>query len=207
MDKTISQQLVEKTLKELEQAKKPNSSSRTWKISQGYKFLIQWSNLVLLRLLIRKLTETLPKSEYRIKAQVDDAARSTVANIEEGWKRATTKEYIDFLSYSQGSLEEVKGDIERLFQDKFLPSKKGSSLKDLGIDLKAWNDWCKNPLNSSKLLYFPLVKGVYRNLEEIKGKDLTYEIFIELINKSDWLLRRLVQSLEKKLEDEKLKIA
>jgi len=205
-DKVI-QELIDKTLKELSQAEKPQSASRSWNSSQGYKFLIQWSNAVLLRILIRKLTDTLPKSEYRMKTQVDDAARSVVANIEEGYKRAGTKEYIQFISYSQGSLEEVKGDIERLMQDKFLASKPGSQLQNLGIDLKAWNDWCRNPLNSSKLLYFPIIsfKGNYRNLEELKGKDLTYEIFIELINKTDWLLRKLVASLEMKIQKDKNK--
>ena len=44
------------------------------------------------------------------------------------------------------------------------------------------------------------------NLEEIRGQDLTYEIFIELINKTDWLLRRLVLSLENKQEDYKLRL-
>ena len=195
-------------MQELESAKKPQSRSRVWKTAQGYKFLVQWSNLILLRILIRKFTETLPKSEYRSKIQTDDAARSAVANLEEGWKRATTKEYLNFLSFSQGSLEEVKGDIERWLQDGFLKSKPGSRLSDLGIDLKSWNLWARNPLNSSKLLYFPLKssKGNYRNLKEIKGKDLTYEIFIELINKTDYLLRRLVQSLEKKQNNYKLQL-
>ncbi|OGK25935.1 hypothetical protein A3D76_00535 [Candidatus Roizmanbacteria bacterium RIFCSPHIGHO2_02_FULL_37_9b] len=204
----VIQELIDKTMKELAGAKKPRATSRSWNSSQGYKFLIQWSNLALLRILIRKLTDTLPRSEYRSKTQIDDAARSTVANIEEGYKRSTTSEYKQFIGYSQGSLEEVKGDIERFLQDGLLKSIKGSSLKDLGIDLKTWNTWCRNPVNSSKLLYFPLnsFKGKYRNLEELKGSDLTYEIFIELINKTDWLLRKLVQSLERKIQNDKLNI-
>jgi len=34
----------------------------------------------------------------------------------------------------------------------------------------------------------------------MKPNDLTLEIFLELINKTDWLLRKLVESLEKKIE-------
>ena len=207
MSNPVVDELIAKTIRELEQATRPKASSRSWNSTQGYKFLIPWSNTVLLLILIRKLTETLPRSEYRMKAQIDDAARSVVANIEEGYKRAGTKEYIQYISYSQGSLEEVKGDIERLMQDKFLASKPGTKISDLGIDLKTWNYWCRNPLNSSKILYFPLnsSKGTYRNLEELKGKNLTYEIFIELVNKTDWLLRKLVQSLEIKIQKEKNK--
>lgn len=195
-------------MKELEAAVKPVSDSRAWKDPAGYRFLIPWSNAVLLRILIRSLTNSFPKSEYRRKAQMDDAIRSVVRNIEEGFKRATTKEYVQFISYSQGSLEEVKGDIRDCLEDKFLASRPGSSVVDLGIDLKIWNDWCKDPLNSPKFPYFPLreYKGVYRNLRDVASTELTYEIFMELINKTDWLLRRLVQSLERKQEDYKLRL-
>ncbi len=205
MVKTISEQLIEKTLRELEEAKKPKAQSRVWKDPAGYRFLIPWSNAVLLRLLIRALTSSFPKSEYRRKAQMDDAIRSVVRNIEEGFKRATTGEYIQSIGYSQGSLEEVKGDVRDCLEDGFLQSKHGSTAVDLGIDLKAWNDWCKNPLNSPKFPYFPLrdSKGM---VKDIKGQTLTYEIFTELINKTDWLLRRLVQSLERKAEDYKLEL-
>lgn len=202
---TISEELAQKTFDELASPPGPKSRSRVWKSPEGYKFLIQWSNSVLLRILIRKQTLGLPKSEYRLKAQVDDAARSIIANIEEGWKRSTTEEYLRFLGFSQASLEEVKGDVGRLQQDGFLKSVKGSSLADLGIDLQAWNDWVKNPLSSSKVLYFPLKdsKGGYRNLDEIPESALTYEIFSELINKTDFLLRKLVESLETKLNQDK----
>ncbi len=208
MAKTISEQLSDKTLKELAEAEKLKARSRTWKNPQGYRFLIQWSNLVLLRILVRKFTETLPKSEYRTKTQADDAARSNVANLEEGWKRPTTKEYLTFLGFTQASLEEVKGDVERWLQDGFIASVPKSQLSNLGIDLKAWSLWVQNPLNSFRILYFPLKssKGFYRTLEDLKGNELTYEVFIELINKTDWLLRRLVLSLEQKLEDYKLEL-
>lgn len=110
--------------------------TRQWKHPEGYKYLAIWTNAVLLRFLIRKFTEILPSSEFRRKNQIDDAGRSIVSNIEEGWKRPTTKEYLDFLGYSQGSLEEVKGLIRQLHQDGFLKSQSGSSLADLRINLK-----------------------------------------------------------------------
>ena len=82
--------------------------TRQWTHPEGYKYLAVWTNAVLLRFLIRKFTETLPRSEHRSKTQLDDAGRSVVSNIEEGYKRPTTKEYLDFLGFSQGSLEEIK---------------------------------------------------------------------------------------------------
>jgi four helix bundle protein len=192
-----------KTFWEIDNPPTAKSRTRVWKSPQAYKFLVHWSNLVLLRILIRKVTVSLPQSEYRLKNQSNDASRSAVSTLEEGWKRPTTKEYLDFLGFTQGSLEEIKGDTERMLQDDFIKSIPDSKLADLGIDLKEWNDWAKNPANSSKLLSFPLKSSKYRILKEIRGEDITYEMLIELCNKTDFLLRKLVESLEKKLNSER----
>ncbi len=53
-------------------------------------------------------------SDSRLVAHINDSARSVQRNIEEGYKRATTKEYVQFLGFSRGSLEEMKGDFEEL---------------------------------------------------------------------------------------------
>jgi len=170
--------------------------TRQWKHPEGYKYLAPWTNAVLLRFLIRQFTEELPHSEYRRKAQLDDAGRSVVSNLEEGYKRPTTKEYLDFLGFSQASLEEIKGLVKQLHQDGFLKSKPDSSLAQLSIDLKEVKGILRDskgeiPLN---LLYPPL--------KSFKPTDLTLEIFRELINKTDWLFRQTVDSLEKKMAEE-----
>ncbi len=228
----IINQQIQKSLKEIQKPKR-TSKSRAWQDPEGYRYLVQWSNSVLLRFLIRLHTNSLPKSEYRRKAQLDDAARSVVRNIEEGFKRATTKDYINFIGYSQGSLEEVKGDIRELTEDGFLKSTQKASLADLKVNLKDLNTALqkhpvpssKNPLNdfdpvpqkhpvpSSKnplkdtkekskdskidFSYIPL-PTLYPPLKDIRFSDLSYEVFTELINKTDYLLRKLVISLEKK---------
>lgn len=219
MARSISEELAEKTYKELGlkivkgklvkdptfRPQQPIQSSRVWKHPQGYKYLTPWSNGVLLRFLIRKFTESLPRSEYRSKTQTDDAGRSMVRNIEEGWKRPQTSAYIEFIGFSQGSLEEIKGDVRDWAQDGFLPSKPGSSLSSVGIDLKSFNESLKSPLKDSKgnlkeFKGFQNLEVLYPPLASLRPEDLTYEIFLELINKTDYLLRVLVQSLEKKLE-------
>ncbi len=40
MDDTISRQLSEKTMRELEAAEKPQSTSRSWTDPEGYKYLV-----------------------------------------------------------------------------------------------------------------------------------------------------------------------
>lgn len=231
MANPLIQDLIEKTYQELQDSpKKPTQNSRVWKSTNGYIFLVPWSNASLLRIFIRRFTDSLPKSFYRFKNQIDDAARSVVANIEEGFARSTTSEYIQFLGYSQGSLKEVKGDIQRARQDRILRSVAGSRITDVGIDYKAWHEVLKASV-ISRPQGTTGVKGSYRSLEEIRGSyrklkefrgerpltsfrflyppvdnlredDLTYEIFIEIINKTDWHLRRLVESLEQKLADD-----
>ena len=127
--------------------------TRQWTHPEGYKYLAVWKNAVELQKLTKEFTKTLPYSEKRRKDHMDDASRSVQRNIEEGYKRPTTKEYLDFLGFSQGSLEELKGDVRDCLRDGLM------------------------------------------------GKKL-HDKFIELINKTDWLLRRLVKSLEKKMAEE-----
>lgn len=224
----VIQSLIQKSLEELSDPKNPKQTSRTWQSPNAYRYLVQWSNSVLLRYLIRLFTISLPKLEYRRKAQLDDAARSVVRNIEEGWKRINTATYLEFVGFSQGSLEEVKGDIRELTEDGFLPSKLGSGLSNIGIDLSELNISLKpKDLKDTKgsleevideapsgnpkyiprsftikpvqnYIYTPL-DVLYPPLKHLKAQDLTHEIFIELINKTDFLLRKLVESLELKL--------
>lgn len=220
MDPVIQAQ-IDKTLKELSNPPKPIERSRISKTSNGYIFLVAWSNASLLRVIVKKFTDSLPKSMYRLKSQLDDACRSVVANIEEGFARSTTDEYIKFLGFSRASLIEVKGDIQRCLQDGILKSRM-SSLSDLSIDLVAWHEAIKKTVISKPAGF----KGIYRNLREIRGQEhiqnpltsfkflydpvdnlkvsnLTYEILIELINKTDWNIRKLVESLEKKINTDK----
>lgn len=194
------QDLINKTLNELNAPSKPLQRSRVWQDAQGFQYLGVWQNAALLRVLVRKFTLTLPLWEKRLKAQLDDAAISQKRNIEEGWKRPTTSEYLEYLGFAQASLEEVKGDLRDAKTDGFLPSRPGSTLKDIGIDLNIF----KGPLKGQ-------AKGeptdpshpYYKPLSTLTPKTLTFEMLYELCNKTDFLLRKLVGSLEIKLNQDK----
>lgn len=197
----VAKELAKKTLRELSQPPKPKARSRVWKDPKGYQYLAVWQNAALLRVLVRKFTLTLPLSEGRLKAQMDDEARSIKRNIEEGWKRPRTTEFLRFLGYSQASLGEFRGDVRDCKTDGFLKSVPGSNLKDKGINLRV----IKGPDKRKGQVYGePTEPGhpYYQPLETLKPETPTYEIFLELANKTDWLLRKLVESLEKKLEKE-----
>ena len=98
------------------------------------------------------------------------------------------------------------------FINGFLKSKSGSNLKHLRVELDKWHE----ALRKSVISKPTEIKGDYRNLEEpnqsfkflyppvdsLDVNNLTYEIFIELINKTDWNIRKLIESLEKKMNQE-----
>lgn len=224
--KEVGKYMAIKNVWELNQPEKIKARSRIWQSSNGYIYLVVWSNASLLRILATKWMREF-KGSYRslkdfkggygigfkfmdrLEAQLLDCLRSVVANIEEGFARSTTSQYLDFLGYSQGSLKEAKGDIQRARQDGFLKSVPGSSLISIGIDLEEWHEVLKRSVISSKVLQSPLkpLKGEpfsfgYPAVDSLQVQDLTYEIFTELVNKTDWHLRRLVESLEQKLSQE-----
>ncbi|OGY17374.1 MAG: hypothetical protein A2785_03945 [Candidatus Chisholmbacteria bacterium RIFCSPHIGHO2_01_FULL_49_18] len=227
--KTISQQLAEKTFRELgaDRSGKPkpgfsrtspvNSHNLPFRIralertkrqsakGKAYQYSAVYCNAVVLRLLIKKFTAGLDSMKHqRLISQLDGAARSVVANIREGYLRPTTVEYSTFLGYSHGSLEEVRGDIIDSKDDGLLKSLPGSSLESISIVLKPHS--YDPPSQSPKTTYDPL-RDLKRKIREIRRNQLTYEIFIELVNKTDWLFKKTVHGLEKKIvTDEKRKL-
>lgn len=189
-----------KNLWELSRPQKIQARSRVWEDPKGYQYLAVWQNAALLRVLVRVFTKgCLSKGEYRLKAQMDDEARSVKRNIEEGWKRPTTSEYLQFLGYSQASLEELRGDIRDCKTDGFLALRPGSSLGDIRVNLRVTKGPFKGGVKGE-----PTEPGhpYCQPLKTLNSQTLTYEMFLELVNKTDWLLRKLVESLERRLDKE-----
>lgn len=79
---------------------------------EGYKELLVYQRAAQLQDFIYKATEKFSIDDRRRREHMRDSARSVKQNIVEGWKRETTRQYIDFLSYSFGSLGELKEDGE-----------------------------------------------------------------------------------------------
>ena len=76
---------------------------------KNYKELEVWQKALDLTAEVYKLTCHFPDEErFGLTAQIRRAAVSTAANIAEGWGRGTTREYIQFLFVSRGSLMEVE---------------------------------------------------------------------------------------------------
>lgn len=84
----------------------------------GYKKLIVWQEAYKLRKEVYFLTKRFSKSEYRRVSQMNDAARSTKQNIQEGYKQRHLRKYIQYLAdFARPSLAELEGDLEDCHDD------------------------------------------------------------------------------------------
>lgn len=74
-----------------------------------YKDLLIWQKAVELAKAVYKLTEEFPDTErFGLVAQMRRAAVSVASNIAEGQARYGTREFLQFLSHSSGSLAELE---------------------------------------------------------------------------------------------------
>ena len=75
---------------------------------ESFKDLFVWQKGIELVDDIYKITNRFPKEElYCLTSQIRRSAISIPTNIAEGWGRGTTKNYIQFLEISRGSLFEL----------------------------------------------------------------------------------------------------
>src|SRR5438874_2185875 len=75
----------------------------------SYRDLIVWQKSLELAHAIYAATARFPKAElYALTSQIQRSAVSIPANIAEGHDRESTKEYLHHLSFSLGSLAELK---------------------------------------------------------------------------------------------------
>jgi four helix bundle protein len=69
--------------------------------------LIVWQKAMELFELVWKMTYVEAKIDFKLRAQIADAAQSVSANIAEGYGRRSVKEYIQFLYVALGSAAET----------------------------------------------------------------------------------------------------
>jgi four helix bundle protein len=76
---------------------------------KSYKDLVAWQKAILLVTDIYAITRTFPADEkFGLTSQLNRAAVSVPSNIAEGWGRETSKNFVQFLRNSRGSLMEIQ---------------------------------------------------------------------------------------------------
>lgn len=79
---------------------------------QSYRDLLVWQKGIALTLAVYRLTQRFPSEErFGLMAQLRRAAVSIPSNIAEGQARQTTREFVQFIAYAEGSLAEVDTQI------------------------------------------------------------------------------------------------
>lgn len=75
---------------------------------QSYKDLVVWQKGIALAKAVYRLTQSFPSTEkFGLVAQMRRAAISIPSNLAEGQARHTTGEFVQFVSYAEGSVAEL----------------------------------------------------------------------------------------------------
>ena len=100
----------------------------------SYRDLNVWQNAMDLVEDVYKITANFPKEEkYGFISQIRRCSVSIPSNISEGFMRKSTKEYVQFIYISLGSLGELDTQMEIAVRLKFMESKKDFNEKLLRI--------------------------------------------------------------------------
>ena len=88
---------------------------------ETFRDLEVWQEAMNLVIQIYKITKIFPKEEmFCLTNQMRRAAISIPSNIAEGNSRKHTKEYLNFLSIAEGSLAELRTQIEIAYRLEYL---------------------------------------------------------------------------------------
>jgi four helix bundle protein len=102
------------------------------KKAQSYTDLIVWQKGIESAKLIYRLTANFPADEkFGLTSQMRRAAVSVPSNIAEGQARHTTREFIHFISYAEGSVAELNTQLIIAAGLGFCKSDAAGSLSDL----------------------------------------------------------------------------
>lgn len=87
---------------------------------RGHEKMIVWQNIDRLDILVQKILKYIPKHEFKMRSQIDNASDSVGANFVEGYYSGSLAEYIRFLYYSKRSLGELRERVRRVKRKGFI---------------------------------------------------------------------------------------
>ncbi len=78
-------------------------------------------------------------TDHRLVVQINDSSESVMSNIAEGFGRGTQGEFITFLGYALGSLNETQSHLCAAVDREYLPEAAFSELFDEGTEIRKMN--------------------------------------------------------------------
>jgi len=161
---------------------KPGYNTIRRKNPEGYKGLLVYQRALELQTFTYQITENFPITERRRKEHMRDSSRSVKQNIVEGWKRETTQQYIDFLSFSFGSLAELKEDGEDCLRFNLLKDNVWQELKRKCGELDFLMTRLKAALErkiSKEEVMSPYQRWLGRRMAEAKKREDDFDLEIQ----------------------------
>jgi four helix bundle protein len=105
--------------------------------TQSYRDLLVWQKGVALAKEIYKITAGFPSEEkFGLVSQMRRAVVSIPSNLAEGQARNTSGEFVQFISYAEGSLAELDTQLTLAVELNFLPAEKSKFCMDSIMELR-----------------------------------------------------------------------
>jgi four helix bundle protein len=90
-------------------------------------------------------------TDFRLKDQINGSSGSVMDNIAEGFDRGSRLEFLNFLSIAKGSAGEVKSQLYRAVDGKYITNKKFDELYSLAEEISKIISAFMNYLNKSNI--------------------------------------------------------
>ena len=119
--------------------------------AKSYRELLVWQKGMKLAKEIYQLTAKFPPEEkFGLISQMRRAAVSVPSNIAEGQARNTTGEFVQFISYAEGSLAELDTQLTLAVELNFLSSEKAVVGLDSVAELRRMTNGLRRAVTSRK---------------------------------------------------------
>jgi four helix bundle protein len=99
----------------------------------GHKKMIVWQNADKIDILTQNILKHIPKTEFKLRSQIDSASDSIGANFVESYYSGSLAEYLRFLSYGKRSLGELQERIRRAWRKGYVKENELNEFDDLAI--------------------------------------------------------------------------
>jgi four helix bundle protein len=82
--------------------------------------MIVWQMADKLDAMVQNVLNKIPRTEFKLREQLDSASDSVVSNFVEGYYSGSLAEYIKFCRYSKRSLGEVQQRVSRVLRKEYI---------------------------------------------------------------------------------------
>lgn len=166
-----------------------DSNLNNFKKKAGYEYLVAYKLTVPIYDLTVEFIKRYIDYKSRTRDQMEQASRSGMQNIPEGYKQQSLEGYIRLAGVSRGSLEELLNDFLSYARQHKIPIwEKDRAIREIREIGEIWEIINKNPYLPSQPNFPSLPQ------DEVKAVNL----LITLINQANFFIDKLVFSLKEK---------